>query len=65
MKRSGYATVVDSCTLHGECLMPNLVYTSNVSYTEENVNKLAVYHGSTSGPFKLRWHEHNSSFRLE
>ena len=56
---------VDSCPLRGECLTPNLVYTSNVSYTEENVNKLAVYHGSTSGPFKSRWHEHNSSFRLE
>ena len=56
---------IDNCPLNGECLTPNLVYTSNVSYTEDNVAKLAVYHGSTSSPFKTRWNEHNSSFRLE
>ena len=47
---------VDSCPLRSEYLMRNLLYTSNTSYTE-NVNKLAVYHGSTSGPFKSRWYK--------
>ena len=50
---------------NGECLTQSLVYTANVRYTEENSPKLAVYHGSTAGPFKTRWSEHKSSFRLE
>ena len=54
----------NTCPLNGECLTPSLVYTANVRYTEENLPKLAMYHGSTAGPFKTRWSEHNSSFRL-
>ena len=55
----------NNCPLNGECLTQSLVYTANVRYTEENSPKLAVYHGSTAGPFKTRWSEHKSSFRLE
>ena len=44
-----------------------IVYTAEVLYRdgEEDVQRMHTYHGSTAGPFKRRWNEHNSSFRLE
>ena len=56
---------VENCPLNGQCLTSNLVYTADVNYKENNEEKHAIYHGSTSSEFKSRWTEHKSSFRLE
>ena len=56
---------IENCPLNGLCLTPDLVYTADVNYEEEGESKQATYHGSTRDPFKNRWTEHKSSFRLE
>ena len=56
---------VEDCPLNGHCLTSDLVYTADVSYKDGEEDVQDTYHGSTRGPFKTRWNEHNSSFRLE
>ena len=56
---------IEECPLNGQCLTDNLVYTADVLYRDGEEDVQDTYHGSTAGPFKRRWNEHNSSFRLE
>ena len=51
-----------NCPLDGKCLTECIVYKATVSAP----NRLTrVYYGLTEGPFKTRYTNHNSSFRLE
>ena len=57
---------IENCPLNGQCLTDdNLVYTADVVYNDGEEDVQDTYHGSTAGPFKTRWTEHKSSFRLE
>ena len=56
---------IENCPLNGQCLTDNLVYIADVVYNDGEEDVQDTYHGSTAGPFKTRWTEHKSSFRLE
>ena len=50
----------DTCPLNGNCLTESVVYSATI--TAEN--ETSTYIGMTEGPFKTRYSNHKSSFRL-
>ena len=50
----------DTCPLNGHCLTESIVYSATITAEDE----ISTYIGMTEGPFKTRYSNHKSSFRL-
>ena len=55
--------IKESCPLNGRCLQESVVYQAVVERQDNKEQQ--SYIGLTEGPFKMRYNNHNNTFRKE